>query len=112
MDKTRRKELVEMYKNRCPERGIIAYRCRENSEMFLGISKDTKADFNSNNFKLSANLHRNKRLQELWNHYGKEGFEQSVVKVLEYDNPQDDHSEELEELLEECIIEEPNAVRI
>jgi hypothetical protein len=57
MDIKRKKELLEDYKNRYPEMGVISYRCRETSEVFLGISKDTKSDFNSTNMKLAANWH-------------------------------------------------------
>lgn len=64
--------------------------------MFLGISKDTRSDFNCINLKLSADIHPNRRLQELWNKYGRDGFELSVVKVLKYDDPLEDHTEKLE----------------
>lgn len=75
MDKIRKKELLEAYKHRHPEMGVISYRCKVTGEVFLGISKDTKSDFNSTNMKLAANRHPNKRLQELWNKFGSEGFE-------------------------------------
>jgi len=112
MDKKRKKELIEIYKNRCPEMGVIAYRCKETGESFLGISKDTKADFNSINVKLDAKWHPNKRLQELWNKYGREGFELSVIKVLEYDDPNEDHTSELEKLRDQCLAADPNAKKI
>ena len=81
MDIKGRKELLESYKNRHPEMGVISYCCKETGEVFLGISKDTKADFNGTNMKLSANWHPNKQLQDLWIKYGAEGFELSVIKV-------------------------------
>ena len=62
--------------------GVISYCCKETGEVFLGISKDTRADFNSTNMKLSDNWHPNKLLQELWNKYGSEGFELSVARQL------------------------------
>lgn len=68
MDIKRKKELIEDFKNRHPEIGVISYRCRETGKVFLGISKDTKSDFNSTNMKLAANWHPNKRLQELLLH--------------------------------------------
>lgn len=46
MDIKRKKELLEAYKNRHPEMGVISYSCKETGEVFLGISKDTRADFN------------------------------------------------------------------
>jgi hypothetical protein len=57
MDIKRKKELLEIYKNRHPEMGVISYRCIKTDDVFLGISKDTKSDFNSTNMKLSANIH-------------------------------------------------------
>lgn len=112
MEINRRKELLELYKNRRSEMGVISYRCKETGEVFLGISTDTKASFNSTNMKLSINWHPNKRLQELWNQYGEEGFELSVVKVLKYDDPHEDHTEKLEQMLEQCLAADPHARRI
>ncbi len=112
MDMKRKKELLVTYKSRHPEMGVMSYRCRETGEVFLGISKDTKSDFNSTNMKLSANWHPNKQLQELWNQYGLEGFELSVIKILKYDDPNEDHTTELESLREQCLAADPNARRI
>lgn len=112
MDIRRKKELLEAYKNRHPEMGVISYCCMETGEVFLGISKDTRADFNSNNVKLSANWHPNKQLQELWNKYGPESFELSVRKELKYDDPNEDHTAKLESLREQCLAANPNAGRI
>lgn len=112
MDIKRKKELLEAYKNRHPEMGVISYRCIETGEVFLGISTDTKADFNSTNMKLAGNWHPNKHLLELWNRYGPEGFELSVIKVLKYDNPHEDHTVELERLREQCLAADPNARKI
>lgn len=112
MDIKRKKELLENYKNRHPEMGVISYNCKETGEVFLGISKDTKADFNSTNIKLKANYHPNKRLQELWNKYGQESFELSVIRVLKYDDPHEDHTAELESLREQCLVADPNSRRI
>jgi hypothetical protein len=112
MDMKRKKELLEIYKNRKPEMGVFSYRCKETGDAFLGISKDTRADFNSANAKLASNMHPNNQLQELWNKYGREGFEMSVIKILKYDDPNEDHTEELEKLREECLASDPMARRI
>ena len=84
MDTKRKKELLQQWKNRHPEMGVISFHCKKTRESFLGISKDTKADFNSIRFQLSMGMHPNKRLTELWNQYGEGGFEFSVVKILNY----------------------------
>ena len=112
MDIKRKKELIQAYKNRRPEMGVISYRCKETGEVFLGISKDTKADFNSTNTKLSTSWHPNKQLQELWNKYGPEGFELSVIKVLKYDDPNEDHTAKLESLRKQCLVVNPSARNI
>lgn len=112
MDIRRKKELLESYKNRRPEMGVISYRCKETGESFIGIAKDTKAAFNSTNLKLEANWHPNKRLQELWNIHGPVGFEQEVIKVLKYEDPNEDHTEELELLREECLEADSKACKL
>lgn len=112
MDMKRKKELLEAYKNRHPEMGVISFKCIATGESFLGISTDTKADFNSNQAKLAMNYHPNRRLQALWNEYGHEGFECSVLKRLEYENKDDNQNEKLEALRERCLSEDPKAGRI
>lgn len=112
MNDKRRKELILEYKNRKPEMGVISYRCMATGESFLGISKDTRADFNSTNIKLESNHHPNRRMLELWQKYGKEGFEISVIKVLEYKDPLENYTKELEALREECFAVDAGAVKI
>ncbi len=112
MDMKKKKELLEAYKNRHPEMGVISYFNKETSQVFLGISIDTKASFNSTNVKLKANMHPNKELQELWNKYGAESFELSVIKVLKYEDPNEDHTAKLEDLREKCLAANPEARRI
>lgn len=112
MDKAKRKAIVEEWKLRRPEMGVISIRCKETGESFLGISKDTKADFNSNRVKLSTGTHPNKQLLALWNQYGEDGFEWSVLKVLDYEDPGEDHTMELESLREACLAEDTKAVKL
>ena len=112
MNRERRMQLLQEYKNRHPEMGVIAFCCKETGEAFLGISTDIRASFNGIRVRLESNFHLDKVLQERWNRYGKEGFEEAVVKLLEYENPQEDHTEELEKLLEECLAANPQAKKI
>lgn len=112
MDMKRKKELLNEWKNRHPEMGVISISCKPTGDLFLGIAKDTKTGYNRHRFQLSVNLHPNKKLQELWDKYGEQEFEYSVVEVLEYENPQDDQTDSLLELLECCLIEMPGAGRI
>ncbi len=108
----RQKELLDIWRNRCPEMGVISICCNATGDLFLGASKDTRADFNGTRFRLSANGHPNKQLQELWNQHGEDSFSFSVMKILKYEDPADDHTDELRTLLEECLLEAPQAKRI
>lgn len=112
MDKNKRKELAMAYKNRKPDMGIISYRCKETGEVFLGTSTDTRSDFNSINVKLSSGFYPNKRLLELWQEHGKDGFEITVAKELKYDNPADDQTEKLEAMREAMLEVDPKARKI
>jgi len=105
----RRKQLLEEYKNRKPEMGILSFCCTATNEKFLCQSKDTKAHINSNVFQLSAKTHPNKRLQALWNQYSESGFDISVIQVLKYEDPPADYAEKLEKLLAKCLDEDPSA---
>lgn len=109
MDEKRKKELLLEYKNRKPEKGIISYRCKETNESFLMASNDTKVSFSSTSAKLSMNYHPNKRLLELWNKYGAEGFELTVLKVLKYEDPNEDYSKKLDSMLVECLDKTENS---
>lgn len=113
MDPKRKKQLMEEYKNRKPEMGVISFKCIATGESFLGASTDTKADFNSNKAKLGFNSHPNKYMQKLWNENGGiDGFELSVIEVLKYEDPKEDHREELEELRDICLGENTKARKI
>lgn len=113
MDIKRKRELLEEYKNRRPQMGVISFKCVATGEAFLGISTDTKADFNSTRFKLSTSGgYPNKQLQALWNEFGESGFEISVLKELEYGDPNEDYTKKLEELREQCFARDPQTRRL
>ena len=115
MDENRKKQLLLKYKYRKPEMGIIYFKCISTKDIFIGISKDTKADINSNSFKLGGNLHPNHTLQKIWGDYGRDNFEIGVLEVLPYDEKdkdKDDYTKELESLYERNLRILPNARRI
>lgn len=112
MNTDRKKELQEAYRNRRPEMGVVALRCLATEETFLGTTRDTKAEFNSLRAKLDGGRHPNKHLQELWNIYNAEGFEMFVSQTLKYESPNDVTAEDLEELRELCLAENPQASKI
>lgn len=112
MDAKTKKKYVNDWKNRHPEMGVISFRCKLTGETFLGISNDTNADYNSNRFKLLAGMHPNRQMQKLWNAHGEDCFEYSVLKVLEYDDPQKDQTDKLMALRDECMKNDPQALLI
>lgn len=111
-DAARKKQLLEDYKNRRPQMGVIALTCRETGEAFLGASKDTRADFNSLCFKLSAGGFPNRRLQQLWAQYGRQGFELTVLETLEPKEPREDEGPRLEALRQAYLDRDPKASKI
>lgn len=100
MDKQNRKKLIQEYKNRKVDMGIIQFMNTSTEERFVAISKNVEADINSHRFKLKANWHPNKELQTLWNELGEEGFEMSVIEELDYDETMTNHTALLEEIIE------------
>jgi len=112
MEKDRRKQLVEEYRNRTPEMGVLSFRCTQTGEAFLGIAKDLKADINSLTCKLNSNFYPNKRLLALWNEYGEAGFEITLLKRLKNEDLTKDYTMELERLRDECLEEDSNSMKI
>ncbi len=112
MDKSRKKELLGAYKERRPEMGVLSFRCSAAGEEFLMPAADLPAKLNRIRFQLNAGSCPNKRLQALWTEHGEAGFVVEVVKTLEYEDPAEDHTEELETLYELCLLERPGAERI
>lgn len=114
MNSSRKKQLLEEYKNRPVEMGVISIRCKETGEEFLGITKDTKMELIKASARLDINSHPNRRLQELWNAYGREGFALSVVKVLKSKEISEtiDPTFKLEALRKEYFEKNPEAKKI
>ncbi|MDE6880304.1 MAG: GIY-YIG nuclease family protein [Oscillospiraceae bacterium] len=112
MDIKRKKELLGTYHDRHPEMGVISFRCSATDETFFMPAVDIPAKFNRLRFQLSVGNCPNKRLQELWTQYGEDGFALQTVKRLKYEDPKEDHTEELETLCELYLLENPKAERI
>ena len=108
----RKKELLNAYNDRRPEMGGISFHCRPAGEIFLMPAADIPAKFNRIRFQLSAGSCPNKRLQALWTQYGQDAFVLQTAACLEYDDPKEDHTQELETLCELCLLETPGARRL
>ena len=112
MDKNRKKQLMEAWKLRHPQMCVIAVRCIETGETFLGPSTDIPAMGNRIRFQLGGGNHPNGELQQLWNRHGSDAFAFTCAAELEYDDPADDHTAEFEELYEACLAEDATARRL
>ena len=108
----KRKELLQQYKDRDVEMGVIFFRCAQTGETFFGVSKDTRADLNSVRFKLSAGNHPNRRMQELWNQYGPADFLCGVEQVLKREDPNEDPDPLLEAMRDKLLASDPSARKI
>jgi len=102
MDKNRKKELQEKYKNLKTEMGIYMIRSQESSRIFLGYSQDLKSIINRHKFSIDFGKHHFGPLQEELSKYGGASFEIKKLEVLDYDEDESktDYSEELDLLLE------------
>lgn len=95
--KSRRKQLVEQYKQMKPDMGIFWIRCKVNDKIFIETSQNLKGKINSIKFQLGAGAHPYKELQMEWDKFGEEQFEFEVLELLKYDKDETktDYSEEL-----------------
>lgn len=107
-----RKQMQAAYKERRPEMGVLFFRHTATGETFLMAATDIPAKFNRLRFQLADGLCPNKRLQELWTQHGETAFETGTAKSLKYDDPTADHTEDLELLLELCLLDDPQAQRL
>lgn len=48
-------------------------------------------------------------MQELWRQHGKECLTFGIARELDYEDPLKDHADELQELLDEVMVEHPEA---
>ena len=104
MDKSKKKELLQKYKEMKPEMGVYMFKFINTNTVYLGCGKNIKATINGDKFRLKFNNHKCKKLQKDWNENKEENFEIKTVEVLPYDKDESkvDYSEELKILREMC----------
>lgn len=97
MDKQRRKELVEQYKQMKPDMGIFLIRCQTTNKGLLETSQNLKGKINRARSQLSGGVHPNKELQKEWSELGEDHFSFEILETLKYDKDESktDYSEEL-----------------
>lgn len=112
MDRQTRRQMLKDYRMRKPPMGIVRIECAATGDVFFGSATDTAALINGLGFKLDAGSYPNKALQGLWNEHGAAGFSMTVEELLEYDDPAEDQTDNLEAMLDLCLESHPEASRL
>lgn len=98
MDKQRRREIANAYKEKKVVQGVYAVRCAPTGETWLGLSRNLGAQQNSIWFSLRMGSNSNKPMQAAWKEHGEAGFELSTVEVVD--------TEELSPYLREAALKD------
>ena len=85
MDKTRKKELQEQYKDYHPPMGLLVIRNRQDGRFALMSSQNLPGSMNSVRFQLNLGSYPNQALQRAWQAQGQEQFIFEIVEELSYD---------------------------
>lgn len=95
---SRRKQLIEQYKQMKPDMGVFWIRSKVSNQYFIEASQNLKGKMNSTKFQLDAGAHPNQELQNEWRKLGAEQFNIEILEQLKYekDESKTDYTEELE----------------
>lgn len=98
MDKARKKELTEQYKQMKKPMGAFIIRCKKNNKCYIQTTPDLKGVMNGALVRLQGGFHPYKELQKEWNEYGGKNFTMEILEQLKYDDDETktDYSEELD----------------
>ena len=83
MDKNRRRELMEAYKQMKVYMGVYQIKNNENSKVLIGTSSNLKNRWLTLRMQLEAKRHPNAGLQKDWNYFGPENFTYEVIEQKE-----------------------------
>ncbi len=95
MDRGRKRELKEQYKQMKLPMGIFIIRSRSHNKCFIQTTQDLKGSMNGTLARLHAGIHPNRELQKEWKAYGPDDFTIDVLEELEYDEDKTDYSDDL-----------------
>jgi hypothetical protein len=83
MDKNRRKELQEQYKELKTYMGIIQIKNKVNGKVFIDTSRNLKNQWLTIQWQLEAGRFANSELQKEWKEFGAEAFTYEVLEEKE-----------------------------
>ena len=99
MDRERRKQLQEEYRQMRPEMGVFLFECLATGSIYLGYDQNLNGTLNSIQFQLRNNSYFiNRKIQAEWTKYGAEQFRIEVLETLEYDEKNPDKLDYREDL--------------
>jgi hypothetical protein len=88
MDNKRKKDLVREYRERKPETGIYAVRCKPSGEVWVAASRDLEKQQNGLWFQLRIGNFPNPELLTAWKKHGEDAFTFEIIEQVRDDNPQ------------------------
>lgn len=106
MNDARKRALREEYDRRKPDMGIVCWQSGE--RMWIAISRDAKADYNRSLFQLKWGSWPERELQRAYTE-APGTFQWTLLKKLDYEEREEDHSADLELLYLLCREEYPQA---
>lgn len=97
MDKARKKELTQQYKQMKHPMGIFIIRCKMNNKCYIQTARDLRGVINGAKVRLNSGHHPYLELQKEWNDFGPENFTIEILDNLDYDehDAKTDYKEEL-----------------
>ncbi|MFD0870445.1 MULTISPECIES: GIY-YIG nuclease family protein [Paenibacillus] len=103
MDRERKKQLAEQYKEMKIEAGVYQIKNTKNGKLFISSTPNLKS-LNGKRFALNNGTDVHKELQKEWTEYGEEAFEIEVLETLKpKENVYYDTKDELAKLEEKWI---------
>lgn len=100
-----RKQAIEAYKNRPPNRGVFMVTCVPTGERWVGGSQDLEATRNATWFLLRSGRNRNVGLQSAWATHGESSFRFEVIDAFDPDETPVDVAGELRRRTRACAAE-------
>ena len=83
MEKQRRREIAQAYKERKPQVGVFQVRCAVTGETWVGTSRALDTQQNGIWFGLRMGGYRSRTMQAAWKAHGEASFELSVLERFE-----------------------------
>jgi hypothetical protein len=100
MEKTRRKEMSNMYKLAFPFMGIFSVKNKMTGKQLIGKSTNLNGTLNRHHMELRMGVHRNAELMADWYLLGEDQFTFEVIEqIKERPEPDFDYSSELDKCL-------------